>query len=84
VKHAIRRVVTGHDRSGKAVVLINGIDPNVKVRQLDDSDVHLRAGDVIVQQATNHAWMNRGSRTCRIAFVLIDAAEPQPNKEPRP
>ena len=40
---------------------------------LDDSEVHLEAGDVLVQQATNHAWVNRGARTCRIAFVLIDA-----------
>ena len=42
---------------------------------LDDSEVHLRAGDVLVQQGTNHAWVNRGSRPCRIAFVLIDAAD---------
>ena len=41
---------------------------------LDDSEVHLAAGDVLVQQGTNHAWVNRGSRPCRIAFVLIDAA----------
>jgi hypothetical protein len=43
---------------------------------LDDGEVHLAAGDVLVQQGTNHAWVNRGSRACRIAFVLIDAAEP--------
>ena len=43
---------------------------------LDDSEVHLAAGDVLVQQGTNHAWVNRGSRSCRIAFVLIDAAGP--------
>lgn len=43
---------------------------------LDDSEVHLRAGDVMVQQGTNHAWVNRGSETCRIAFVLIDAEAP--------
>jgi mannose-6-phosphate isomerase-like protein (cupin superfamily) len=43
---------------------------------LDDSEVHLKAGDVLVQQATNHAWVNRGHETCRIAFVLIDAQEP--------
>jgi uncharacterized cupin superfamily protein len=43
---------------------------------LDDSEVHLAAGDVLVQQGTNHAWVNRGSRPCRIAFVLIDAAGP--------
>jgi len=42
---------------------------------LDDSEVHLRAGDVVVQQATNHAWVNRGSETCRIAFILVDGME---------
>jgi naringenin degradation protein FdeH len=42
---------------------------------LDDSEVHCRAGDVVIQQATNHAWVNRGSETCRIAFILIDGAE---------
>jgi hypothetical protein len=41
---------------------------------LDHSEVHLAAGDVLVQQGTNHAWVNRGPRPCRIAFVLIDAA----------
>ncbi len=40
---------------------------------LDDSDVHLKAGDVIVQRASNHAWVNRGDEPCRIAFILIDA-----------
>jgi mannose-6-phosphate isomerase-like protein (cupin superfamily) len=40
---------------------------------LDDSDVHLKAGDVVVQRGTNHAWSNRGKETCLIAFVLVDA-----------
>ena len=40
---------------------------------LDDSEIHLKAGDVLVQQGTNHAWVNRGTEVCRIAFVLIDA-----------
>jgi uncharacterized cupin superfamily protein len=43
---------------------------------LDDSQVHLKAGDVVVQQGTNHAWVNRGKEVCRIAFVLIDAKDP--------
>ncbi len=43
---------------------------------LDDSEVHLKAGDVVVQQATNHAWVNRGNEVCRVAFVLIDGREP--------
>jgi len=42
---------------------------------LDDSEVHLKAGDVLVQRGTNHGWVNRGKATCRIAFVLIDANE---------
>ena len=43
---------------------------------LDDETVHLEAGDVVVQQATNHAWINRGTKPCRIAFVLMDGKEP--------
>jgi quercetin dioxygenase-like cupin family protein len=141
----VRRVVTGQDASGRAVLLFDGAAPNVKLRPsglvstllwvtdespvrltadsdraareigipppalgsifrivdfpagtkgemhrtrsidyaivlegeidmlLDDSEVHLKAGDVLVQQATNHGWVNRGATNCRIAFVLIDA-----------
>jgi mannose-6-phosphate isomerase-like protein (cupin superfamily) len=43
---------------------------------LDDGEVHLKAGDVVVQQATNHAWVNRGKEVCRIAFILMDGREP--------
>ena len=43
---------------------------------LDDTEIHLKAGDVLIQQGTNHAWVNRGTKPCRIAFVLIDAKEP--------
>ena len=42
---------------------------------LDDSEIHLKAGDVLVQQGTNHAWVNRGKEPCRIAFLLIDAKD---------
>jgi mannose-6-phosphate isomerase-like protein (cupin superfamily) len=41
---------------------------------LDDEDVELRAGDVVIQNGTNHAWANRGQAPCLMAFVLIDAA----------
>jgi naringenin degradation protein FdeH len=43
---------------------------------LDDTEVRLRAGDILVQQGTNHAWVNNSTANCRIAFVLIDAQEP--------
>ena len=42
---------------------------------LDDTDLHLRAGDVVVQRGTNHAWVNRSDKPCRIAFILIDAKD---------
>ena len=41
--------------------------------ELDDSVVHLKAGDVLVQRGTIHNWVNRGTQPCVIAFVLIDA-----------
>jgi quercetin dioxygenase-like cupin family protein len=41
--------------------------------ELDDSLVHLRAGDVMVQRGTIHNWVNRGSAPCVLAVVLIAA-----------
>jgi mannose-6-phosphate isomerase-like protein (cupin superfamily) len=54
-----------------AIVLDGEID-----MLLDDTEIHVKAGDVLVQQATNHAWVNTGTKPCRIAFILIDAARP--------
>jgi mannose-6-phosphate isomerase-like protein (cupin superfamily) len=42
---------------------------------LDDSEIHLKAGDVVVQRGTNHAWVNRGTAPCQVAFILIDAKD---------
>ena len=39
---------------------------------LDDSEVLVRQGDVIIQQGTNHAWSNRTNQPCRIAFFMVD------------
>jgi hypothetical protein len=32
----------------------------------------LKAGEVVVQCGTNHAWANRSDKPCAIAFILID------------
>ncbi len=40
---------------------------------VDDGEVHLKAGDVVVQGVCNHAWANRGDAACKIAFILIGA-----------
>ena len=53
-----------------AVVMAGEID-----MELDDTTVHLKAGDVLVQRGTIHNWVNRGTQPCVIAFVLI-AAKP--------
>jgi mannose-6-phosphate isomerase-like protein (cupin superfamily) len=39
---------------------------------LDREETLLKAGDVVVQRGTNHAWANRSSEPCRMAFILID------------
>lgn len=39
---------------------------------LDDSEVTLSAGDVVVQRGTDHAWANRGSVPALVAFILVD------------
>ena len=41
--------------------------------ELDESVVHLKAGDVMVQRGTIHNWVNRGTAPCVLAVVLIDA-----------
>src|SRR5258707_560541 len=54
-----------------AVVLSGEID-----MMLDDTVVHVKAGDVVVQQATNHGWVNHGTQPCPMLFVLMDSKEP--------
>jgi mannose-6-phosphate isomerase-like protein (cupin superfamily) len=54
-----------------AIIMSGEID-----MMLDDATVHVKAGDVVVQQATNHAWINHGTEPCRIMFVLMDSRQP--------
>lgn len=151
----IRRVVTGHDETGKSVILSDGMPPNVRTKNtdvdfieiwntdrtpapillhedeptdgplvvppasagskirvndfypghikklppradgrhpmmhrtrsidygivlegeifmiLDDEETLLKAGDIVVQRGTDHAWENRSDKLCRMAFILI-------------
>ena len=118
----VRRVVTDHDRKGRAIIgsdetrrdavarrpghsrldLWKGKDgtvfrlveyqPGVAPRnhrtetvdyavvlsgelemELDGKTVRLKQGDVLVQQNTVHNWVNRGSQSCVVAFVLVPA-----------
>jgi quercetin dioxygenase-like cupin family protein len=49
-----------------AVVMSGEID-----MEMDDTVVHLKAGDVLVQRGTIHNWVNKGTKPCVIAFILI-------------
>src|SRR4030095_7141872 len=39
---------------------------------LDDSEVLLKPGSVVIQRGTNHAWANRSGKLCRMLFIQID------------
>ena len=44
---------------------------------MDDSEVHMVAGDVMVQRATWHGWANRTDEPCRIIFILVGGKSPE-------
>jgi mannose-6-phosphate isomerase-like protein (cupin superfamily) len=39
---------------------------------LDTEETTIKAGDIVIQRGTNHAWANRSGKVCRMAFILID------------
>jgi hypothetical protein len=39
---------------------------------LDEGETVAKAGDIVIQRGTNHAWANRGTTNCRVAFILVD------------
>lgn len=43
---------------------------------LDDGEAkNLKAGDVVIQRATNHAWVNKGKETALLVSILMNADE---------
>jgi quercetin dioxygenase-like cupin family protein len=64
-----------HTHRTKSIDYVIVLDGEIDML-MDETEVHLKVGDVLVQQGTNHAWVNNGDRACRIAFVLIDAEVP--------
>jgi mannose-6-phosphate isomerase-like protein (cupin superfamily) len=70
--HSPRHPAIHRTRSLDYVIVLEGeID-----LLLDDGEVRLAAGDVVVQRGTNHAWINRSKVVCRLGMVFIDADEP--------
>ncbi|HWP26360.1 MAG TPA: cupin domain-containing protein [Xanthobacteraceae bacterium] len=40
---------------------------------MDKGETVMRAGDILIQRGTAHAWANRSGKPARVAFVLLDA-----------
>ncbi len=53
-----------------AIIISGEIDMELE----KGTEVHLKAGDVVVQRSTIHNWIHRGTEPCVIAFVLTSAA----------
>ncbi len=51
------------------VVMSGEIDMELEAGE----EVHLKAGDVMVQRGTVHNWINRGSESCVLAVMLVHA-----------
>src|ERR1700722_1311721 len=64
-----KRTVMHRTRTLDYVVVIEG----ELVLILDDSEVILKPGDVVVQRGTDHAWENRSGTIARAAYFHIDA-----------
>jgi hypothetical protein len=69
LKHGGKRTAMHRTRTLDYVVLIEG----ELVLILDDDEVILKPGDVVVQRGTDHAWENRSGAMARAAFFHIDA-----------
>ena len=55
-----------------AIVISGEIDMELEAGK----EVHLKAGDVVVQRGTVHNWIHRGTEPCVIAYVLTSATMP--------
>ena len=40
---------------------------------MDEGETCMKAGDVLIQRGTNHAWSNRSQEPAFVAFVLVGA-----------
>lgn len=40
---------------------------------MDEGEVLLKAGDLMVQRGTNHAWVNRSDEMCVLVGVMVSA-----------
>ena len=49
------------------------LDGEIDMELDDGATVHMNEGDLMIQQGTNHSWINNSDKPCRVAFALLDA-----------
>jgi quercetin dioxygenase-like cupin family protein len=40
---------------------------------MEEGETCMKAGDVLIQRGTNHAWSNRTQEPAMVAFILVGA-----------
>jgi naringenin degradation protein FdeH len=77
-----KRTVMHRTKSLDYAVVIEG----EVVLVLEDTEILLKKGDVVVQRGTNHAWENRSDKVTRMAFFHVDSEFSQEllDKLPKP
>jgi quercetin dioxygenase-like cupin family protein len=68
-KPGVQQRVHRTDTIDYIVVMSGEIDMELEAGE----EVHLKAGEVMVQRGTVHNWINRGSESCVLAVILIHA-----------
>ena len=61
-----------HTKTIDYVVILSG---EIGMRLQDDSEVRLKAGDILVQRGVVHGWRNRTNQPCRAAIVMVPAKD---------
>jgi quercetin dioxygenase-like cupin family protein len=72
-KPGVAKRVHRTDSIDYIVVMSGEIDMELE----EGEEVHLKAGDVMVQRGTVHNWINRGTESCVMAVILIHANSAQ-------
>jgi len=68
-KPGVQQRVHRTDTIDYIVVMSGEIDMELEAGE----EVHLKAGEVMVQRGTVHNWINRGTESCVLAVILIHA-----------
>jgi quercetin dioxygenase-like cupin family protein len=68
-KPGVQQRVHRTDTIDYIVVMSGEIDMELEAGE----EVHLKAGEVMVQRGTVHNWINRGTESCILAVILIHA-----------